>query len=48
MPLDSFEYDEHLDLDDEGCPGHPCEDAAEQFPHAGIGDVFYCDGSCVR
>lgn len=34
------------DDDDQECEGHPCEDAADQFPHAGIGEVFYCDGSC--
>lgn len=32
--------------DDEGCPGHPCIDAADMFPHSGIGDTFQCDGSC--
>lgn len=26
------------------CPGHPAEDGGD--PHAGIGDVTYCDGSC--
>lgn len=30
------------------CPGHPCEDDAERHPHAAIGEVFYCDGSCQR
>lgn len=28
------------------CEGHPCEDAADQHPHAGIGEIFYCDGTC--
>lgn len=28
------------------CPGHPCEDAADLHPHAAIGEIFYCDGSC--
>lgn len=28
------------------CSGHPCEDDPERFPNAGIGDLFYCDGSC--
>lgn len=25
------------------CYGHPCEDAADVFPHAGIGDTFFCE-----
>jgi hypothetical protein len=29
------------------CPGHPCDDYPGEFPHAAIGDVAYCDGSCV-
>lgn len=29
------------------CPGHLCIDAADMFPHSGIGDTFECDGSCV-
>jgi hypothetical protein len=28
------------------CAGHPCEDAGDLFPHAGIGETFYCDGTC--
>lgn len=30
------------------CEGHPCEDDADRFPHAGIGEIFYCDGRCQR
>lgn len=33
------------ELTGEGCEGHPAEDCGT--PHAGIGDVAYCDGSCV-
>lgn len=32
----------------EKCPGHPCEDAADLFPHAGIGDTHTCDGTCQQ
>lgn len=28
------------------CQGHPAEDHYDPDPHAGIGEVFYCDGSC--
>lgn len=47
---DGPDYGEHnpgivLDDDDDetGCPGH---DALERDPHAGIGETYYCDGSC--
>ena len=35
-----------LDERERECPGHLCDDDAERYPHAGIGDVYYCDGSC--
>lgn len=28
------------------CLGHPAEDGGD--PHASIGDIFYCDGSCRK
>lgn len=33
-------------VEQRGCQGHPCEDAADLYPNAGIGEVFYCDGEC--
>jgi hypothetical protein len=30
------------------CPGHPAEDFPNPDPHAGIGEIRYCDGSCQR
>lgn len=35
-------------LAEEGCEGHPAEDAADRFPHAAIGETVFCDGKCVK
>lgn len=32
----------------EDCPGHPCDDDPERYPHAAIGEIAFCDGSCQR
>jgi hypothetical protein len=40
-----FYFKAHPVAQDE-CQGHPCTDAADFYPHAGIGEVFFCDGSC--
>jgi hypothetical protein len=37
----------HPQTQDE-CQGHPAEDHYNPDPHAGIGEVFYCDGSCAE
>lgn len=29
------------------CPGHPAEDCGEAGEGCAIGDVLYCDGSCL-
>lgn len=56
MRIDTDKRYEHLEmpgvawwikgpeLEDYYCEGHPCEDGGD--PYAGIGDIFYCDGTC--
>lgn len=30
------------------CEGHLCDENPGMFPHAAIGEVYYCDGACRR